>query len=136
VVQLRTVENGHTMFVPAAQWNTNTFVSRPLGDFPFGWALATVFVNGIPGTSSLVRVDAPPSIVLLNPTRLGNGSFRFTFTNPPAMNFTALAITNPITALSNWTAIGPVAELAPGQYQFIDTQATSHPKRFYGVRSP
>ena len=37
--------------------------------------------------------------------------------------------------LRNWTALGGVAEIFPGQFQFTDTQATNSPQRFYRVRA-
>ena len=54
----------------------------------------------------------------------------------------ALAITIPtqaflvISQVVNWTVLGGVTEIAPGQYQFTDSQAASDSKRFYRVRSP
>ena len=64
VVQLRSVENAQTVFLPAMNWSTNSFTSEPVSGFPGGYALATVFVNGIPSTSSILRVGIPagPSI--------------------------------------------------------------------------
>jgi hypothetical protein len=44
--------------------------------------------------------------------------------------------TNIITPGSNWTTLGPVAETAPGQFQFTDSQPTTNGSRFYRVRSP
>ena len=88
-------------------------------------------------TFSLVdgTVTATP-IVLKNPTRLPNGSFQFSFTNLPGATFTALASTNVAPSPSNWTVLGGVAQISPGQFQFIDAQATNNPRRFYGARSP
>jgi hypothetical protein len=78
----------------------------------------------------------PAAIVLKNPTRLPNGTVQFSFTNLPGATFTALATTNVTLPRSNWTALGGVAQISPGQFQFTDAQAANQPKRFYGVRSP
>jgi hypothetical protein len=47
-----------------------------------------------------------------------------------------LATTDLALQLSNWTELGVVPEFAPGLFLFSDPQATSHPQRFYRVRSP
>ena len=65
----------------------------------------------------------------------GNG-LQFTFTNAPAADFTVLTATNVSLALTNWTVLGEVQQVAPGQYQFTDPQAATNRVRFYRVRSP
>jgi hypothetical protein len=61
---------------------------------------------------------------------------QFTFTDAPAADFTVLTATNVSLALTNWTVLGEVQQVAPGQYQFTDPQAATNPARFYRVRSP
>jgi hypothetical protein len=135
VVQLRSVEGGRTVFLSATSWSANAFTSSPVHGVPPGWALATVFVNGIPSTSSVVRVESP-LIYLANPLKLAGGAFQYSFTNTPGLAFTALTSTNIALPLSNWTSLGEVTETAPGQYQFTDLQHTNDPKRFHSVRQP
>ena len=137
VVQLRAIESGQTTFLLTTNWSTNSYVSVPVTGFAPGWALATVFVNGIPGPSSIFLVTATPSTVILqSPIRLGNGSVQFSFSSTPGATFTALAATGLSTPASTWTPLGGVTEITGGQYQFTDPQATNYPKRFYRVRSP
>jgi hypothetical protein len=137
VLQLHSLESGQTLFLSCTSWQTNSFVSWPVTNFPPGWALATVFVNGIPGTSaSLLITPVPTAIVLTNPTRLANGSFQFNFSNAPGATFTALASTNLWLNLSNWTVLGSPTEISSGKFQFKDPQAPNNPQRFYRVRSP
>ena len=57
-------------------------------------------------------------------------------TNAPAADFTVLTATTVSLALTNWTVLGEVQQVAPGQYQFTDPQAATNPARFYRVRSP
>ena len=64
------------------------------------------------------------------------GSGQFRFTNSVGALFGALATTNPALPLSNWTALGGVTEVAPGQFQFTDEQTTNSARRFYRLRSP
>jgi hypothetical protein len=40
-----------------------------------------------------------------------------------------------ISLFSNWTMLGAVSEVSPGQYQFSDPQATNAGQRFYRIRS-
>jgi large repetitive protein len=137
IVQLRSIENGRVVFLSSTNWQTNSFRSVGVADFPVGWALATVFVNGIPGDSRMVLiVPAPTAITLTNPSRIGSGAFQFTFTNIAGARFNALAATNASLPLNDWTALGAITEIAPGRFQFIDSQAANNPQRFYRVRSP
>ena len=47
-----------------------------------------------------------------------------------------LTATNVSLPLANWTVLGEVNQVAPGQYQFTDPQAATNTARFYRVRSP
>jgi hypothetical protein len=138
LVQLRSLESGQTSFLLTTNWQTNSFASAPVWGFPPGYALATVFVNGIPSTGSVINISVPvPTATALTGTkRLTNGACQFCFTNSVGALFGVLATTNPALPLSNWTALGGVTEVAPGQFQFTDPQATNTPRRFYRVRSP
>jgi hypothetical protein len=135
VVQLRNMESGQVQFLSAISWQTNSYVSLPVTNFPAGHALVTVFVNGIPSASSILLIaPATTALVLTNPTKLGNGSFQFTFTGTPAAAFTVFAATDAALPLNNWTALGTATEVSPGHYQFND--ADEPQQRFYIVRSP
>jgi len=137
LVQLRSIESGQTKFLQTTNWSTNSFTSLPVWNFLPGWAMATVFVNGIPSTSSIVNitvpVPSPPTIT--DAKKLTNGSFQFRFTNSVGAVFGALASTNLSLQPSNWTALSGVTEISPGRFQFTDSQATNGPQRFYRVRA-
>jgi hypothetical protein len=75
-------------------------------------------------------------INLTEPTMLPNGAFHFTFTNAPGVGFTAFCTTNAALPFTNWTRLGFVAEVSPGQFEFTDPQAANDGVRFYRVRSP
>src|SRR5206468_1962415 len=106
--------------------------------FPPGYALVTVFVNGIPSTSSILNINVPiPTVTTLAGAKtLPNGAFQFAFTNTPGAWFGVLTTTNPALPLANWTALGGITEISPGQFQFTDSQAANTPQRFYLIRSP
>ncbi len=80
-------------------------------------------------------VPVPP-IVLTDSTLLPGGAFQFAFTNTPGLSFTAFATTNVALPFTNWTRLGAVPEVSPGQFQFTDPQAATTSQGFYRVRSP
>ena len=66
LVQLHSLVNEQTTFLPSTNWTARSFVAAMSTNVPPGWALATVFVNGIPSQSSMVSVLGPPAIVTAN----------------------------------------------------------------------
>jgi hypothetical protein len=81
-------------------------------------------------------VTPAPTIVLNSPARLTNGTFQFSFTNPPGTPFTVFSCTNPWLPMSNWAILTGLTESPAGQFQFTDPWATNSPRRFYRVRTP
>jgi N-acetylneuraminic acid mutarotase len=137
LVQLRSLESGQTTFLLTTNWSTNSVASSAVWNFPPGWALATVFVNGIQSTSSIVNISVPvPAPTILACTAPTNGAFQFCFTNNPGALFGVLMTTNLSLPLANWTRLGGVAEVAPGQFQFTDPQAASSGQHFYSIYAP
>jgi hypothetical protein len=137
LVQLRSIESGQTVFLLSTNWSTNSFASSAVWNFPPGWALATVFVNGIQSTSSIVNISVPvPTTTTLNRTALTNGKFQFSFTNSAGALFGVLATTNLLLPLTNWTKLGGVVEISSGQFQFTDPQATNGGQRYYNIFVP
>src|SRR5262249_43100001 len=113
----------------------NSYVSLPVSNFPPGPALVTLFVNGIPSPSRILQISPGSSILLQRPTRLPNGGFQFEFFCTAGASYTAVATTN-VSAAGNWTVLGPIAEVSPGQFRFTDPAAINQPQRFYRVTSP
>jgi hypothetical protein len=99
-------------------------------------ALSTADVQAIfgAGSAGMCKPPVPPYLIL--PGRLANGSFQFAFTNSSGALFTVVASTNLALPLSNWTTLGGITEIAPGQFQFTDPQATNFARRFYRVLVP
>jgi hypothetical protein len=79
---------------------------------------------------------SPPVLENITMPAGGGNGLQFTFTNAPAADFTVLTAANVALALTNWTVLGEVQQVAPGQYQFTDPQAATNTARFYRVRSP
>lgn len=107
---------------------------------------ATALTDGrilIAGGGSLVspfrlassEIFAPMDPIILNEVVLTNGHFRLAFTNTPGFNFTVLASTNASSPVTNWTELGSVTEVFPGQFQFTDALTSTNPMRFYRARS-
>jgi hypothetical protein len=78
----------------------------------------------------------PPVLKNITVPAGGGNGLQFTFTSASAADFTVLTATNVSLALTNWTVLGEVQQVAPGQYQFTDPQAATNTARFYRVRSP
>jgi hypothetical protein len=75
-------------------------------------------------------------IIPTNLTLLAGGAFQFGFTNVPGMSFTAYDTTNLVLAFTNWTRLGSVTEISPGQFQFTDLSGAGNQERFYRISSP
>jgi polygalacturonase len=94
-------------------------------------AHVTLLGQSIPVTQTSTSL----SPTLVNPGLLGNGSFRFAFSNNSGASFTVLTSTNLLLPMASWTVAGVPVNIAPGAFQFTTT-ITSGPPRFYRVRSP
>ena len=125
----------------------------PTSDQP--WLTITGVTNGVVSlafsantscsnrTANITLLGQPIAITqaglgptLVSPTLLGNGTFQFTFTNnDPGVSFTLVTTTNLSLPLTDWTAVGPATNTAPGVFQF-STDTTNTPEGFYRVRSP
>lgn len=89
-----------------------------------------------PLSSFLIPEVTPTPIQLTGMTASLNGAFEISFTNTPGAQFTVLSATNVTLPASNWTVLGTVPEISPGQFQFTDTNAPAFPVRFYRVMFP
>jgi N-acetylneuraminic acid mutarotase len=94
--------------------------------------------NGVNGPLSSAELydsgtGMATAILLTNAAKLPSGAFQFAFTSTPGASFSVFGTTNLSAPFSDWTALGGVSEILPGQYQFIDSQATNGVQRFYRV---
>ena len=123
------------MFLAQVPLNTNgmaSFTAAPLSGgghaFTASYASDTVFAS-----SSGTLVGTAPQVTA---ALLSDGTVQLTFTNGVGAPFTVLGTTDLFLPLSNWSELGPATEIAPGQFQFTDPDATHITQRFYRVRSP
>ncbi len=138
LVQLRSIESGQMMFLLTTNWSDTSFCSVPVTGFSPGYALATVFVNGIPSMGSMVKIQTPiPTTTTLTQVQtLNSGALQFSFTNSVGALLGVLTSTDATASLSQWTPLGGVTETSPGHFQFSDPQATNSTQRFYIIRAP
>jgi hypothetical protein len=122
-------------------WLTVTNAADGIVDFAFTSNMGafsprtghvTVLGESVPVTQAGQTV-APPN--LTGGRLLGNGSFKFTFTDTPGTTFTVLATTNLALPLTNWVDVGTVSNSSPGIYQFT-TQPMTNAQEFYQVVWP
>ena len=121
------------------------------------WPTETLRVGAAQGFNSVVvHYDAPPvtggdwgpifradnmevtpalaPIVLKNMAMAPDGSFQLGFSNAPGRAFTILAADDLGAAIGYWNILGAATEIAPGEYQFVDTTAPVAAVRFYRAR--
>jgi hypothetical protein len=75
-------------------------------------------------------------IVLTDLAMLPGGTFQFSFTNTPGLNFTVYNTTNLAIPFASWDRIGSATEVSSGRFQFTDSTETNNPELFYRVTSP
>jgi hypothetical protein len=64
------------------------------------------------------------------------GPFQLAFTNTAGTSFSVWGSTNLLLPFSNWTFLGFVREVAPGQFLYSDSGVTNNLQSFYRVSSP
>jgi hypothetical protein len=111
-----------------------------LGQDSFQFKVSDGIQSSSPATVSITVVNWPnvTPIVLTSLTRLGDGTFRFAFTNVSGASFSVFATTNVATPFDTWSNLGLAIEspTGSGSYQFTDSQATGLVGRSYRVRFP
>lgn len=64
LVQLRNLQSEQSVFLSPTNWSTNIFNALPVTNFPPGYAMVTVFVNGIPSQSSVLLAFGQTSVTI------------------------------------------------------------------------
>lgn len=91
--------------------------------------------SGAVFSTAELYVPGAKAVQLTNTKLLSDSTFQFTFSYTPGTAAQVLASTNPGLPLSQWTVLGNVTEVSPGQFQFTDSQTTNIPIRFYHIGS-
>jgi hypothetical protein len=125
---------------PGNRWPMNSCSASRAGHTATLLPNGKVLVVGGFALNSAELYGPTPSFLnpILNPIKLGDGSFQFGFSNPSGPAYRVLASTGVAAPLNTWSNLGPANETPPGsgQFQFTDHQATNYPQRFYRVSSP
>ena len=136
---LTTLVEFNEFTAPKGRYPVGSLVQGADGEF---YGMTSAGGSGVlpGGAGTAFKLDtglaAVPVITLSSLTKLGNGPFQLTFPNPDNLTWTVLATSDLSQPLANWTVLGNAASIGGGVYQFTDTDANSHPRRFYLLRFP
>jgi glucuronoarabinoxylan endo-1,4-beta-xylanase len=83
-------------------------------------------------TATFVSVSSP---ILVNALH-ANGTFQFSFTGSPPLQYNVLNAANLSLARSNWTVLGSATNIGSNNYTFSVPLATNQPAQFYSVQVP
>jgi hypothetical protein len=79
-----------------------------------------------------VTVLPPPLVQTASFVQVSNAGFALGFDGLSNAAYAVQTSTN----LVNWSRLGTVSQPSPGQFFFLDTDATNRPQRFYRITSP
>jgi len=128
VVQLRRLDNEQTIFLNSTNWGTNAYTSTAVTNQQTGWALVTVFVNGIPSPASLVSFGTPPQI-LTQPTNQmvaagSTAAFTATASGVATLGYQWYFSSAPVAGGTNSTlTVSNAAVATAGNYQLVVTNS-------------
>ncbi|MEI6193744.1 MAG: choice-of-anchor Q domain-containing protein, partial [Verrucomicrobiota bacterium] len=75
------------------------------------------------------------TLVNFNAAITGSG-VQLAIINTPGAYFTVLASSSLTTPLANWTVLGVMSEISPGQFQWTDASYANRSLRFFRLRNP
>ncbi len=117
VVQLRSVESGQILFLRPTNWSSTSYTSAAVNGLPPGWTLATMFVNGIPSTASLLNIvgtKAAATVTLGNLSQTYDGTAKAVtaITTPAGLQVTLTYDGNtlPPTAAGGYAVVATVSD--------------------------
>jgi N-acetylneuraminic acid mutarotase len=119
LVQLRNLANEQSVFLSTTNWSTNIFNALPITNFPPGYAMATVFANGIPSQSGILLAfgqTTPATVTLGNLSQTYDGAAEpvSVTTSPPGLSVSVLyngAFSAPTNA-GSYTVIAAITDPA------------------------
>jgi VCBS repeat-containing protein len=88
------------------------------------------------GQDATVTLPVIPPFQCTVTTTSPGGNMQLSLSSVSGASFTVLSSTNVAMSVDNWTVLGSMTEMSPGQYQFIDPQPSTNPQCYYRVRSP
>jgi hypothetical protein len=147
VVQLESLGNEQTAFLLTTGWSSNSYTSATVSNLPPGYALATVFVNGIPSAASILDIvpAAPPfqitSIVLTNSGVDGNNDILITWNTSGTTNNHVQVTTGTANGSYSTTGFANLANIVvtTATTNYLDVGGatnTTTGARYYRISSP
>ncbi len=137
VVQLISFANQQTLFTdsnPTVPWSDTNYSSSPLSNFPPGHALLTVFVNGIPSSSAIVKVPngtTTPTLISITQEAAG---LRILWQGQAGFSYDAQFVES---LGDDWQLFeGSVIANAKGQIEVLDSTIPLPQQRFYRLLVP
>jgi hypothetical protein len=138
VVQLRSLGNEQTLFLLSTSWSANSFTSAPVCDFPPGYALVTVFVNGIPSPAGILNIQDLSAFRIMSILQQGNDLLITWTTYGGTTNVVQATNGDPEGCYSNNFAdlVPQIITIGSGLVttNFPDTNGATNNCRFYRVR--
>jgi predicted outer membrane repeat protein len=116
------VSNSITGLIPGTLYHFRAVAVSPAGSV--AGADATFTTPGLPAPS--LNVGGV----------MANGELQINFTSVPGASFSVLSSADLALAASQWTVLGSVTEIAPGQFRFTAPTPVNSSHRFYRVSSP
>jgi hypothetical protein len=138
-VQLRSLGNEQTAFLLSTSWSTNSFTSAPVSGLPPGYALVTVFVNGIPSTACVLDILPPPPVQITSIARVNANDLLITWNTSGTNNIVQVSAGTGASGSFSTTGFTDLTNLVvtTATTNFWDVgAATNSPARYYRIRSP
>jgi hypothetical protein len=89
------------------------------------------------GQDVTVTLPMLPPFQFTAMTTSPGGNMQLFLSSVSGASFTVLCSTNLAMSVdNNWTVLGSMVEMSPGQYQFTDPQLSTNPQCYYRIRSP
>jgi hypothetical protein len=137
VVQLHRLDNDQILFPLAANWTSNSFTSVPVTGLPTGYALVTVFVNGIPSSSSILDTSPPGPFQITSIVQTNLNDLFITWNTTGITNIVQVSSGTGGSYSSSSFADLTTIVVTTTTTNFWDVGALTHgPTRYYRIRSP
>ena len=138
VVQLRSLGNEQTLFLLSTNWSTNSVTSASVSGLPPGYALVTVFVNGIPSTAGILNIQDLSAFCITSILQQSNDLLLTWTTYGGTTNLVQATNGDPEGCYSNnFTDLAPqIITIGTGLVttNYLDTNGATNSCRFYRVR--
>ncbi|MGD0061759.1 MAG: kelch repeat-containing protein, partial [Verrucomicrobiia bacterium] len=141
VVQLECLGNEQTALLLSTSWSSNSYTSAAVTGLPPGYALVTMFVNGIPSSSDILNItpalQLPFQITSILPTNAHD--LLITWNTAGVSNIVQVTAGTGASGSYSTNGFTDVTNIVvtTATTNFYDVgAATNYPARYYRIRSP